>query len=176
MSQPDVSTYRETDFISAELARIAAPRYQASAVFTDPHRTDNPIVYATRAFFSFTGYRPGDVIGRNCRFLQGPETDPDSVARIREALASESELDIVLVNYRRDGSLFLNRLRIRPLYDLEGRLHRFAGYQQPIGHVLEQSPHTALHLAESSKPQVSPIGPAPDITMGSRMLMRGSRR
>ena len=163
MSAPTNLIPYKTSLISAELARIASSEYDACAVFTNPHQNDNPIVYATRAFFRYTGYRPHEVIGQNCRFLQGPDTDPVSVARIRDALASETELDLVLVNYRRDGMPFLNRLRIRPLYDRDGRLHRFAGYQKPVGRLRDRTPPAVLPSALPGEDRGAPAQTASGI-------------
>ncbi len=84
-------------------------------------------------FEAQTGYPPEEVLGRNCRFLQGPETDPAAVAAIRQALAAESEITVDILNYRKDGTPFWNRLRIRPLFDERGKLGYFVGAQNPIG-------------------------------------------
>ena len=91
-------------------------------VVSDPRLPDHPIVFANQAFLDTTGYTADAVIGRNCRFLQGPETDPAAIAAIREALAAETDLTIELLNYRRDGTAFWNRLMISPIFDDAGHL------------------------------------------------------
>ncbi|KAK0735585.1 hypothetical protein B0T21DRAFT_384400 [Apiosordaria backusii] len=75
---------------------------------TDPSREDNPIVFASDKFYRTTQYGVKHVIGRNCRFLQGPKTNPVSIARIREKLAAGKEHYETILNYRRDGSPFMN--------------------------------------------------------------------
>jgi PAS domain S-box-containing protein len=105
---------------------------EKSVVIADPSREDSPIIYVSEEFERQTGYPPEEVLGRNCRFLQGPETDPAAIQAIREALAAETEITIDILNYRKDGTKFWNRLRIRPLFDDRGRLQYFVGAQNPI--------------------------------------------
>jgi PAS domain S-box-containing protein len=93
---------------------------------------DNPIVYVSDAFTRQTGYDLDDAMGRNCRFLQGPGTDPEAVASIRGALEARRSITVDILNYRKDGSPFWNRLRIRPVFDRDGRLHFDVGCQNPI--------------------------------------------
>lgn len=103
-----------------------------SVVITDPALPDNPMIFISDEFVHQTGYSPEESLGKNCRFLQGPETDQNTVAAIREALASESEITVDILNYRKDGAKFWNRLRIRPLCDDGGNLLFYAGAQNPI--------------------------------------------
>lgn len=103
-----------------------------SVVISDPSRPDMPMIYVSDEFEAQTGYPPEEALGRNCRFLQGPGTDPRAVQAIREALAAETEITIDILNYRKDGTQFWNRLRIRPLFDEKGKLQYFAGAQNPI--------------------------------------------
>ncbi len=105
---------------------------EQSVVISDPSRPDMPIIFVSDEFERQTGYPPEEVLGRNCRFLQGPETDPKAVQAIRDALAEEAELTIDLLNYRKDGTKFWNRLRIRPLFGEDGKLVYYAGAQNPI--------------------------------------------
>ena len=106
--------------------------YTRSAVITDPNQPDNPIVYATKAFFELTGYSRDEVFGRNCRFLQGPGTDPEAVRHIREAIAACRPIVIDVLNYRKGGTAFWNRLRIRPSFNAGGALDGFVAVQNPI--------------------------------------------
>ncbi len=103
-----------------------------SIVITDPGRPDNPVIFVSDAFEEQTGYAPEDVIGRNCRFLQGPDTDSVAVEAIRKALDAGAEITIDLLNYRKDGTKFWNRLHIRPLYGDDGTVMFYAGAQNPI--------------------------------------------
>ncbi len=89
---------------------------------TDPHRDDNPIIFCNQAFEALTGYGQQEIIGQNCRFLQGPATDAAHVLEIRRALAAGEDVHLELMNYRRDGSSFWNALFISPVVDTEGRL------------------------------------------------------
>lgn len=99
---------------------------------TDPRQADNPIVFANRAFISMSGYEPHELIGHNCRFLQGPSTDKASIAAIREAIALESQVHMEILNYRKDGSSFWNALFISPVYDASGALIYFFASQLDV--------------------------------------------
>ena len=116
----------------AKAALLSKEEREKSVVISDPSRPDNPMIYVSEEFETQTGYPPDEVLGRNCRFLQGPETDPEAVQAIRDALAAQTEITIDILNYRRDGSKFWNRLRIRPLFDHKGKLQYFVGAQNPI--------------------------------------------
>jgi PAS domain S-box-containing protein len=96
-------------------------------VLTDPTQPDNPIVYANPAFSRLTGYDLSEIAGRNCRFLQGPETDPATVGRLREAIAEARPIALEILNYRKDGTRFWNALIVSPVRDPAGNvLHFFA--------------------------------------------------
>ena len=88
-------------------------------VMTNPGFADNPIVYANPAFAKLTGYTLEAVIGRNCRLLQGPATEPDLIARIRAAVAAGEDIAIEITNHRADGTPFLNRLTITAFRDTD---------------------------------------------------------
>ncbi|WP_325167152.1 histidine kinase famiy protein [Stenotrophomonas sp. S41] len=101
-------------------------------IITDPHQPDNPIIFANRAFVEMTGYERDELLGRNCRFLQGPETDPDAIAEIREAIAETREAATEVLNYRKDGSTFWNALFVSPVFDDDGTLVYFFGSQLDV--------------------------------------------
>ena len=105
---------------------------EMSVVISDPSRPDMPIIYVSDEFEKQTGYTPSETVGHNCRFLQGPETDPKAVDAIRGAISDQRELTIDILNYRKDGTPFWNRLRIRPLRDDNGKLLYYVGAQNPI--------------------------------------------
>lgn len=105
---------------------------EMSVVFSDPSLPDNPMIFVSDEFEDQTGYSPEEAIGRNCRFLQGPDTNPHAIEAIRQGLKAETRFTIDILNYRKDGSSFLNRLRIRPIYDGDGNLMFFAGAQNPV--------------------------------------------
>lgn len=98
-------------------------------LITDPHQPDNPIVFVNDAFSKLTGYERDEILGHNCRFLQGPGTNKDDVARIRNAIARKEAIEVDLLNYRKDGSSFWNRLLISPVFDEEGEVRHFFASQ-----------------------------------------------
>ncbi|MBZ9768286.1 PAS domain-containing protein [Mesorhizobium sp. CA6] len=105
-----------------ELAAIAFQRTRMPMVVTDATQKGHPIVLANRAFLNLTGYQANEVLGRNCRFLQGPATSPAAIAEIRAGLLEEREINVELLNYRKDGSAFWNQLYLSPIHDEGGRL------------------------------------------------------
>jgi PAS domain S-box-containing protein len=102
---------------------------QQNFVVTDPSLPDNPIVYASQGFLNLTGYSLDQILGRNCRFLQGPETDPKAVERIRHAIDQGNDLSVCLLNYRVDGTTFWNQFFIAALRDASGNITNFVGVQ-----------------------------------------------
>ncbi len=94
-------------------------------VICDARLPDCPIVFANDAFAELTLYTREDVIGRNCRFLQGPQTDRQTVAEIAHAVAQREKISVELLNYRKDGSTFWNALFISPVFDQRGELSHF---------------------------------------------------
>jgi PAS domain S-box-containing protein len=114
------------------LALLDPEEAEKSVVVTDPHLPDNPMIFVSEEFERQTGYAFDEAVGRNCRMLQGQGTDPDAIRAIRYALLAETSFVIDLLNYRRDGTPFLNRLRIRPLFDDTGALRYFVGAQNPL--------------------------------------------
>ncbi|KAJ0356975.1 hypothetical protein COL154_010534 [Colletotrichum chrysophilum] len=106
---------------------------------TDPSRHDNPIVFASEEFHRTTQYGMNYVIGRNCRFLQGPKTNPFSVKRIRDKILAGQEHYETFLNYRRDGSPFMNLLMVAPLYDSRGTVRYFIGAQVDVSGLAKES-------------------------------------
>ncbi|KAI0197409.1 hypothetical protein EV127DRAFT_507646 [Xylaria flabelliformis] len=105
---------------------------------TDPSRDDNPIVFASEEFHRATQYGRRFALGRNCRFLQGPRTNQHSVQRLREMLVVGKEHCEPLLNYRRDGSVFMNLLMITPLYDNRGNIRYHLGAQVDVSGLLKE--------------------------------------
>ncbi|HVD29214.1 MAG TPA: SpoIIE family protein phosphatase, partial [Mycobacteriales bacterium] len=99
---------------------------------TDPRQPDNPLVWVNPSFTRVTGYETGEVIGRNCRFLQGPATDAGAVARIRDGLEARRTVTATLLNYRKDGTAFWNQLSVSPVFDGDGELVSFVGVQTDV--------------------------------------------
>lgn len=122
-------------FLQLHPAITAFLEAHASFIVTDPRLPGNPIIYASPGFLRLTGYPIERVLGRNCRFLQGPGTDPAVVAQIREAVDNGNDIAVTLLNYRRDGSTFWNHVLIsgvRKEFDGGTTLLYFIGLQQPI--------------------------------------------
>lgn len=112
-------------------------------ILADATQADHPIVFANQAFLDLTGYAREDVLGRNCRFLQGVETGPEAVRRIRQALEQRRPISVDLVNYRADGSRFWNTLFIGPVFDDAGALRYFLGNQLDV--TQRKAAEDALH-------------------------------
>jgi PAS domain S-box-containing protein len=98
----------------------------------DARRPDYALVWVNRGFLKLTGYAEPEVLGRNCRFLQGPGTDPLAVERVREAIRTRTAAVVELLNYRRDGTQFWNSLSISPVFDSSGELEFYIGVQTDI--------------------------------------------
>ena len=106
-------------------------------VITDPALDDNPIVFCNVAFQELTGYTRDEIIGRNCRFLQGPETDRAAVIRVREAIATGHDIDVDLLNYRKDGTTLWNALYMSPVRDNNGAIRFFFASQLDVSDRIE---------------------------------------
>ncbi|MCR8827466.1 PAS domain-containing protein [Pseudosulfitobacter koreensis] len=99
---------------------------------SDPNAPDNPIVFVNAAFLELTGYTEEEVIGRNCRFLQGRDTTPESLDALRKAIAEKRVETVEIVNYRKDGTSFVNALQLGPIMDDDGKLIFFFGSQLDV--------------------------------------------
>jgi len=117
---------------SLRLRDRAIASFVQGVVITDPTQTDNPIVFVNESFLRITGYEREEVIGKNCRFLQGPDTDQKAVEQVRSALKEERSCLLEMLNYRKDGTSFWNALSISPLHDPDGRVTHFVGVQTDI--------------------------------------------
>ncbi|MEQ1528175.1 MAG: PAS domain-containing protein, partial [Methylococcales bacterium] len=96
---------------------------------SDPDMEDSPIIYANKAFENLTGYTQAEIIGRNCRFLQGIDRDQEARQQIHAALNEHKSIEVTLRNYKKDGELFYNHLKISPLFDRKGRVIYYLGVQ-----------------------------------------------
>lgn len=101
-------------------------------VMADAADPELPLVYVNTAFLGITGYRRDEVLGRNCRFLQGKDTDAQALAEIRAAIAERREHQVTLLNYRKDGTPFWNQFTVAPVFDLQGRCTHYVGIQQDV--------------------------------------------
>ena len=132
------------DGASGLLFEQAMAQTRMAVCLTDPRQKDDPIVFSNRAFRKLTGYAEEAIVGRNCRFLQGPDTDPDALDRLRAALRGEEVAVVELLNYRKDGSRFWNALHLGPIYDAECTLLYYFGSQWDV---------TDVHTARSDERQ-----------------------
>ncbi len=105
---------------------------QRSFCITDPSLPDNPIIFASKAFLDLTKYKSSDVIGRNCRFLQGPETDQAQVRALGQGIAQGIDTSCVLLNYKADGTKFYNQIFVAALRDINNKIINYVGVQLEI--------------------------------------------
>ncbi|TYH33567.1 hypothetical protein ES332_D13G068200v1 [Gossypium tomentosum] len=126
---------RETDIRQGMDLATTLERIEKNFVITDPRLPDNPIVrksfqiFASDSFLELTEYTREEILGRNCRFLQGPETDQETVSKIREAITEQREITVQLINYTRSGKKFWNLFHLQPMRDQKGELQYFIGVQ-----------------------------------------------
>ena len=128
----DSSTAGDSSELSVELKLAALEEAPVGAVITGPPEDDVPMLYVNEAFEQLTGYDRPDVLGRNCRFLQGEETDEDRVEMLRAAVENGRPATVELLNYRQNGEPFWNRVRIAPIRDDAGEITHFVGFQQDV--------------------------------------------
>ncbi|WP_377293180.1 PAS domain-containing protein [Rhizobium sp. SG2393] len=119
-------------------------------LITDPHQPDNPIIFCNRAFCDLTGYSHDELVGRNCRLLQGEGTDMGAVSRLRDAIADGRDISIDILNYRKDGSAFWNALFVSPVRDIDGKIVYFFASQLDFTNIKSKEAELARarHIAE----------------------------
>ncbi|MGO4169536.1 PAS domain-containing protein [Novosphingobium sp. YAF33] len=112
-----------------------------ASIVTGPIADDNPIIAANSHFERLTGYAEDELLGRNCRILAGPETQPARSATLRRGIETATPQVVELLNYRKDGSKFLNAVMVAPVFDDDGAVSYFVGSQMEVdcsNHVLAQ--------------------------------------
>lgn len=124
-----------------------------SFTISDPALPDHPLVWVNPAFTRTTGYTFEEVVGRNCRFLQGAATDPAAVEEIRRAIREQRAGTVTLLNHRKDGSTFWNQLSLSPLLDGVGRLVNYVGVQTDVTErvLLEEQRERALRAEQEAR-------------------------
>jgi len=132
-------------------ARLADLQKDEVVCVADARMPDCPIVFANNKFFELTQYSPEEVLGRNCRFLQGPDTDPEDVREIREAVHAREACSACILNYKKDGTPFWNHLHIEPVYLKSGDLAYFVASQHDITALMDQAIQCVLSEETSSK-------------------------
>ena len=125
ITEPGLNARGNVFFAAIQMTRMPM-------ILTDPNIPDNPIAFCNKAFLDLTGYQEEEVVGRNCRFLQGARTDRQSVADMREAIAAHRAVSLDILNYKRDGTPFWNGVFIGPVFDHAGKLLYFFASQLDI--------------------------------------------
>lgn len=115
-----------------ELVRLALAELPVGLTIAEERGGERPLIFANEGFFQLTGYEREDVLGRDCRFLQGAETDPESVETVRRCLADGEDVQVTLLNYRKDGTTFWNRLSVYPVRASSGDVTHFIGIQEDV--------------------------------------------
>jgi PAS domain S-box-containing protein len=121
--------------LTARTAKGAAPPNKLKNVsfcISNAISPDMPLVYASPGFLQLTGYEMHEILGRNCRFLQGPETDRAEVAKLKAAILDGRDYTTVLLNYRKDGSKFWDQVLVAHIKDMAGRTFFFVGIQTKV--------------------------------------------
>ena len=115
---------------------------------SDPDQPDSPLVYVNRVFEEMSGYTQDEMVGRNCRFLQGDDHDQPELQTLRAAIKQHEACTVTLRNYRKNGELFLNKLSIRPLVDRNNRVIYYLGIQYDLSRQPESgaAPDLTLRL------------------------------
>ncbi|MCB2177427.1 MAG: SpoIIE family protein phosphatase [Actinomycetales bacterium] len=149
-----------TDLGDTGLLARAATASGLSFTISDPRLPDNPLIWVNPAFEDVTGYRAQDVLGRNCRFLQGPATDPAAAARISAAVHEGRTVAETLLNYRKDGTPFWNQVVISPVVDGEGQITHFVGIQADVTErvATEQAREEALRVVAADRARLVMLG------------------
>lgn len=136
--------------LSDLFSRTDIPLALTSAVFSDA-----PLMMVNDAFLRLTGYTRDEVIGRNCRFLQGPESEPEARRKLRDAIDSRTETFVCIKNYRKDGTPFKNYVFLRPIFSIDGKLMYILGSQ--FGSHIAESVEDALQHAEVLEEQIEAV-------------------
>nr|AML76538.1 putative LOV domain-containing protein [Gyrocarpus americanus] len=131
---------------------------------TDPYLPDMPIVYASDAFLKLTGYSRLEVLGRNCRFLQGSDTNVEALCQIKDSIQSAQSCSVRILNYRKDGSSFWNLLHIAPVRNASGKIAFYVGVQ------IEES---CKSIDQGLSPEMRQLGAVGAVKVAVRSLSVG---
>jgi len=144
---PNVSdTTQPIDDHHNDIFFAAVSKTRMPMIVTDPHQPDNPIIFANHAFQAMTGYDQDELIGHNCRFLQGKDTDQETIREVREAIAAKRDVSTEILNYRKDGSTFWNALFISPVHNEAGDVVYFFASQLDVSR--RRDAEDALHQSQ----------------------------
>lgn len=142
----------------ADLVMRAAPHF----VVADPHKQDCPIIFASAGFTALTGYGPVDTLGRNCRFLQGKDTNVHAVRQLTKAIKANREIHIILLNYKKDLTPFWNLLHLTPILGADGTLHSIVGAQLDVSGFVN-----GTNKGEGSRVEIQEVAAAQDQKPGA---------
>lgn len=139
----------------SKIAAIEAAVEKATrhgVLISDPNQPDNPIIYANAAIVEMTGYSEAELLGKNCRLLQGPDTDAVTVAELRKAIDAKRPFNAILKNYRKDGSVFWNDLTVSPVSDRNGDVVSMVAVQYDVtDRILAKERGTALDVTAAQR-------------------------
>lgn len=146
MSEREIqnTTARTSGF---EALRMMIDTSLIAAVLSDPKQPDNPIVHCNDAFVSLTGYARSEIVGRNCRFLAGPNTELEMTEKIRLGVRNQQPVLVEITNYRKDGASFRNAVFVAPIFGEDGKVAYFLGSQTEI----PNGDHPAPRLVASER-------------------------
>ncbi|MFP7492630.1 PAS domain-containing protein [Terribacillus saccharophilus] len=154
---------RYSSEVTDQFVKHAIDYVGAGVVITDPSLPDNPIIYTNKGFEELTGYPAEEIIGHNCRFLQGEDTNRDDVTLVRDAIRNEEALVVELKNYRKNGEMFWNELEIYPIYLDSEKKTFFVGVQKDVTQ-RKLNEELVSHYLEEVARLSTPIVPITDST------------
>lgn len=133
LSNQEEKQHVESQLIAENLRLVQAINSASvGIIITDAQQPDNPIIYSNPAFSQMTGYNSDEILGWNCRFLQGSSTEPNTIELLRNRISQAKEVKTTILNYRKDGQPFWNDLKISPVFSDTGSLLYFVGFQTDI--------------------------------------------
>mmetsp|Transcript_5155 Transcript_5155/g.5647 ORF Transcript_5155/g.5647 Transcript_5155/m.5647 type:complete len:380 (-) Transcript_5155:1041-2180(-) len=171
-TQVATSMLERADFSLIQAIQAA----QRSFVITDPSLPDNPIIFASKGFLELCGYQLEEVLGRNCRFLQGPNTDAKQVETLRKGILEGTDTSVCLLNYRADGSEFYNQIFVAALKDSNNKIINYVGVQVEIkqGKIVSGNVDSDLSTNETSSSSLMNL--SVDNTPGSASNLQKRKR
>lgn len=140
-AQPTLDLEKPLSNIDVDTIIRAYEASRSPLIITDYALPDNPIIYSNQAFIDLIGYGMSEVIGKNCRFLQGEDTDPETIAALRKAVKAGDYIRVTIKNYKKDGTMFWNDLVMSPIKDSAGKTTHFMGMQLDITDRVESAQH-----------------------------------
>lgn len=155
-SLDELAVLQQNDFIRAAVDRVGA-----GVVIADPQQEDTPLIYVNKGFEDLTGYEAKEVLGMNCRFLQGENTDEESVRKIRRAIENKETVKVEICNHHKDGTEFWNELQIYTVFIDKLDQEFFVGVQQDVTKRREAE-RLVGHYSSEVKLLSTPIVPVKD--------------